>query len=117
MTSGLKRFTMAALCLGVLATSTAFTRHEAVKPTKSIWVENKCEFNIDMIYLSPVEESTWGDDLLDPDEVLEPGEKVEIEIDCGEWDVKLVAPDGSTCEVKAVDICAADIWQVVAECP
>jgi hypothetical protein len=84
--------------------------------TKTITVVNKTSFTVDRIFLSPVEEKNWGDDILDEDEVLKPGDQVDIEIDCGEWDVKLVAVDGSTCELSAVNICSADIWEITSDC-
>jgi hypothetical protein len=90
----------------------------AFKPAdhKTITLVNKCKFSIHEVYLSAVDEKNWGADILDKDEILKPGESVEIEIDCGQWDAKLVAEDGSTCEVPDVDICSADTWEVTADC-
>lgn len=114
MSTYLPRLAVAGLILASFTGIAAFTG--ATKGTKIITVVNKTTFNIDRVYLSPVEEKTWGNDLLDETEVLEPGDQVDIEIECGEWDVKLVAADESTCELSAVDICAADIWEVTADC-
>ncbi|MDB5033346.1 MAG: hypothetical protein JWQ98_587 [Chlorobi bacterium] len=105
------RFAVAIACIGMFVGSTAFK-----SANKTISLHNKCTFAIHQVFLSPVSEDKWGDDILDKDEVLKPGESVDIEIDCGQWDAKLVAEDGSTCVVHDVNICAADIWEVTADC-
>jgi hypothetical protein len=107
-----------AVCLltMTLGASTPVKTKSATTAPKIIKVKNTTNFDIDEIYLSPVEEEDWGDDILDPDEVLEPGEVIEVEIDCGKWDVKLVAEDNSACEIAAVNVCAAAQWNIVANC-
>ena len=106
------------VCLLTLTFSASTFVKTTAKATSSkiIKVKNTTNFSVDEIYLSPVDEETWGEDILDPDEVLTPGEVVEIEIDCGMWDVKLVAEDNSTCEVANVNVCAAQQWNIVAKC-
>ena len=81
-----------------------------------IKIKNTTTFNIDEIYLSPNDESHWGSDILDPDEILTPGEVIELEVDCAQWDVKLVAEDHSECIVQDVSICAAAQWNITADC-
>lgn len=114
MLTRISRAGILALCVSALVGLAAFTG--ATKASKTITVVNKTTFNVDRIFLSPVEEKTWGDDILGESEILEPGDQVDIEIDCGEWDVKLVAEDESTCELSAVDICSADTWEITADC-
>jgi hypothetical protein len=87
-----------------------------VRVVKVIKVKNTTNFNIDEIYISSPDEDHWGSDLLDPDEVLMPNEIVEIEVDCGTWDVKLVAEDNSTCEIDNINLCASAQWNIVANC-
>jgi hypothetical protein len=53
---------------------------------------------------------------MDPNEVLEPGEIIEVTIDCGLWDVKLVAQDKSTCELSNISLCAATQWNITSNC-
>jgi hypothetical protein len=106
---------MAMACLALFVMTTAFVMPGAAS-TKTITVVNKCKFSIHQIYFSEVGDDKWGDDILDADEILAPGESVKVEIDCGSWDVKLVAEDGSTCEVAAVDVCSADTWEVTSDC-
>lgn len=105
-----------AVALGVLAFVGLAAFTGATKSSKTITVVNKTTFNVDRIFLSPVEEKTWGDDILGDTDILEPGDQVEIEIDCGAWDVMLVAADESTCELSGIDICEADIWEITADC-
>lgn len=115
MITRFNRLGLSALALVFVMAATAFT----VAPkgtTKTISVKNKCSFGIHYIYISEVDDANWGKDILDSDEILAPGQSVDIEIECGTWDVKLVAEDGSTCEVAAVEMCSADIWEVTADC-
>lgn len=84
--------------------------------TKTVTITNQTTFDVNYIYLSPIEETTWGDDILGENDVLKPGASIEVEITCGKWDAQLVAVDGSKCEVDAVDICSSDIWNVTADC-
>lgn len=109
-------FLLVICVLAITFSSNTFVKASYKASSKVIKVKNTTNFDIDEIYLSPVEEDHWGEDILDPDEVLEPGEIVEVEIDCGQWDVKLVAEDNSTCEVGAVNVCAAQQWNIVAKC-
>ena len=116
MTNRFKGYGIAALALAVLMTAGAFTMPVKKGGSKTISVVNKCSFSVDRIYISEVDDAKWGDDILGDNEILAPGDAVDIEIDCGTWDVKLVAEDGSTCEVASVEICSADIWEVTADC-
>jgi hypothetical protein len=89
----------------------------ATSPNKKlIKIKNTTDFNIDEIYISPNDEAHWGSDILDPNEILTPGEVITLEVDCGEWDVKLVAEDNSECIVQDVDICASAQWNITADC-
>jgi pyridoxal biosynthesis lyase PdxS len=110
------RYGVVAVVLSSFIGLAAFTGVAYKGDMKTITVVNKTDFNIDRVFLSPVEEKAWGDDILDESEILKPGDQVDIEIECGEWDVKLVAGDESTCELSAVNICAADIWEVTSDC-
>jgi hypothetical protein len=114
MTIRFPRTIAAAFGVAALVGLTAFT--SPGNGAKTITVVNKTTFNVDRIFLSPVEEKNWGDDILGETEILKPGDEVEIEIDCGSWDVKLVAEDESTCELAGVEICAADIWEITSDC-
>lgn len=115
MITRFNRLGLSALALVFLMTAGAFTTVPK-GATRTITVTNKCAFSIDRIYISEVDDAEWGNDILDADEILAPGASVDIEIECGTWDVKLIAEDGSSCEVAAVEMCSADIWEVTADC-
>ena len=100
----------------IIGTSAKMPSFNEKSTAKIIKIKNTTNFDIDEIYLSPVDDENWGDDILDPDEILAPGEEIEVEIDCGTWDVKLVAEDESTCEIEDVNICSAAQWNIVANC-
>lgn len=85
--------------------------------TKTITITNQTKFDVNEIYLSPVDHTDWGDDILGDNDVLKPGQSIEGKISCGKWDAQLVAMDGSKCVVEDVDICGADVWNVTADCP
>jgi hypothetical protein len=85
--------------------------------TKKITITNQTKFDVNEIYLSPVDKTDWGTDILGDNDVLKPGQSIEGTISCGKWDAQLVAMDGSKCVVEDVDICSADTWNVTADCP
>src|SRR5688500_10187969 len=116
MITRFNRLGHSSLALIVMMTATAFTTAPKAGSTQTITVTNKCSFSVDRIYISEVDDANWGNDVLDEDEILAPGESGDIIIECGTWDVKLIAEDGSSCEVKGVEMCSADIWEVTADC-
>jgi len=81
-----------------------------------ITVKNTTKFNMDKIFISPEEEKHWRDDILSDSEIPKPGESIEVELDCGKWDVKLIADDESECEVEDVTPCGTNQWNVIADC-
>ncbi len=102
------------LLVGTSATTpTTSAKKSSVKTIK---IKNTTTFSVDEIYITTPDTDNWGEDLLDPDEVLMPGETVEVEVDCGTWDVKLVAADESSCEISDITLCNAAVWNIVADC-
>lgn len=83
---------------------------------KTIKIKNTTNFDIDEIHISDPADHQWGADILDPNEVLTPGEVIEVEVDCGKWDVLLVAPDKSKCEIYGINLCGAAQWNITAQC-
>ena len=106
------------VAIALLIGSTAATRYTASQHTdkKTIKIKNTTKFSVDEIFISPDEEDHWGDDIMDEDEVLKPGEVIDVEVDCGKWDVKLVADDESECKIEDVTLCEAEQWNIVADC-
>ncbi|MBO0935458.1 hypothetical protein J2I47_02745 [Fibrella sp. HMF5335] len=96
---------------------TGFTPEAAQRSDrKTIHIKNTTNFTVDQIFISPDDEDHWGDDILDDDELPKPGETVDVEVDCGKWDVKLVAEDASECKVEDITLCQASQWNIVANC-
>jgi hypothetical protein len=83
---------------------------------KTIQVVNKTDFVIEAINLSDVGDEEWSENILGENEHLNPGEKTEVEIDCGKWGVRLVTPDDSTCVIDEVDMCESDTWTIISDC-
>ncbi|WP_169921778.1 hypothetical protein [Spirosoma rigui] len=83
---------------------------------KTVKVVNKTDQVIETISLSGVGEEQWSDSILGEEDALKPGEEIDIEIDCGTWDVRLVSPDESTCVLEAVDVCESDTWTITSDC-
>ncbi len=106
------------LAITLLIGSTAATRYTTAQRTdkKTINIKNTTKFNVDQIFISPDEEDHWGADILDDDEILKPGDAVDVEVDCGKWDVKLIADDKSECKIEDVTLCESDHWNIVADC-
>ncbi|MBW1879760.1 MAG: hypothetical protein JRJ84_15465 [Deltaproteobacteria bacterium] len=71
----------------------------------SITIENQSAWAIYRFYLSPVTDSSWGDDHLGT-EVISTGETFALNgVACTSYDVKIVDEDGDECVMNAVDIC------------
>lgn len=68
-------------------------------------ITNNSKWDIDHIYITPINSTTWGSDLLGGDEVMIPGESIDIIADCDVYDVKIIDQDGITCVLEDVIIC------------
>jgi hypothetical protein len=82
----------------------------------SITIENQSAWAIYRFYLSPVTDSTWGDDQLGT-EVISTGESFELNgVPCTSYDVKIVDEDGDECVMNGVDICGgSNSWVITSE--
>lgn len=89
---------------------------QAEKKTSDVNIVNKSDWTIEELYLSPVDEKSWGPDQL-AHHVIEPGEAFKLtKIPCATWDVKLVDEDGDECVVESVDICAnSETWTITSK--
>jgi hypothetical protein len=79
----------------------------------SLMIQNDSDFAFIELNISPVDSNSWGADLLGVD-VLLPGEAVEItNIDCDDYDVRIVDEDGDECIIDDYSMCFdADIWVI-----
>lgn len=78
----------------------------------SLRVENRSDFAIVQIHVTPVGKASWGPNLLAGD-TLEPGETIVLGADCGTYDALLVDEAGVDCEVDAIDLCLNDATWVI----
>lgn len=71
----------------------------------SIKINNKTDWDIYHLYLSPTSSNKWGPDQLDND-VLESGSSFTLtDIPCGEYDIKVVDNDGDACVIDNIPMC------------
>jgi hypothetical protein len=84
--------------------------------TSSVKIVNHSQWTIERLYLSPVDEQSWGPDQLES-EVIDPGETYTLHsIPCDSWDVKLVDEDGDECIVPDVDLCKSrEVWEITSK--
>jgi hypothetical protein len=68
-------------------------------------INNKSDWDIYHMYLSPEQKDTWGEDQLG-EHVIKSGESFTLnDIPCGEYDIKLVDEDGDDCVVEGIVMC------------
>jgi hypothetical protein len=104
-----------AFLLAILLVTAAYYRpKDLLLGDSKITIKNSSSLNIDNIYFSEPDKKDWdGDDVLGADEVLEPGETIEVSVPEGKWDVKIVLEDGGEC--YAYDILFSDdkeVWEI-----
>ena len=75
-------------------------------------IDNDSSFDFYEIYVTSIDAATWGPDLLGGD-VLFPGERLTIEVDCDFYDAMVVDEFGHECIIESLDLCDADlVWHV-----
>ena len=81
-------------------------------PDAALVVDNQSDFLIEELYLTDVNSSSWGPNLLFGD-VLLPDETITLSVDCGFYDALLVDEDGVDCEIDDLDLCLNDaVWVI-----
>ena len=79
----------------------------------TLLVSNQSDFAIVELYMTPVGSPDWGPNLVGGNQLF-PGEDVLLtDVPCDSYDVMMVAEDGVTCELSAVDMCLDDSTWVV----
>jgi hypothetical protein len=79
----------------------------------TLLVVNDSDFVIEELYITDVDASGWGPNLLGAD-ALFPGEEFRVvNIACGFYDVLLVDETGVECELLNVDLCFDDATWVI----
>ncbi|HJU55823.1 MAG TPA: hypothetical protein VJ715_14665 [Pyrinomonadaceae bacterium] len=68
-------------------------------------INNRSDWDIYHMFLSPEDKDTWGPDQLG-EKVIHSGESFTLnDIPCGEYDIKLVDEDGDACIVEGIVMC------------
>ena len=75
-------------------------------------VRNNSDFEIHEMYVTGVGSPTWNRNLLGND-VLFPGERLSVGINCGTYDALLIDETNAQCELHAIDLCFANAaWEI-----
>lgn len=78
----------------------------------SLEVRNNSDYTIDELYLTDVNSSSWGSNLLGGD-ALFPNESFVLGVDCGYYDALIVDETGVECELHDLDLCLNDaLWMI-----
>jgi hypothetical protein len=73
----------------------------------TLTVVNESDFVIEEIYLTEVDNTDWGRNLLGDDPLL-PDEELTLGVDCDFYDALLIDEDGVECELSSIDLCSND---------
>lgn len=82
-------------------------------PKATVEIQNRSDWQIHEIYLSPSDERSWGPDQLE-DEILGPGDSLTLtHISCDDYDIMIVDEDGDECVLEEVSLCRDDsVWKI-----
>ncbi|HEY0379240.1 MAG TPA: hypothetical protein VGC87_20150 [Pyrinomonadaceae bacterium] len=99
------RFAVAAAVLFAFAALALPLPSKAQPQRAEFMVNNRSDWDIYHMYLSPEQKDTWGEDQLG-EHVIKSGESFTLnDIPCGEYDIKLVDEDGDACVVEGIVMC------------
>jgi hypothetical protein len=99
------RFAVAAAVLFAFAALALPLPLKAQPQRAEFMVNNRSDWDIYHMYLSPEQKDTWGEDQLG-EHVIKSGESFTLnDIPCGEYDIKLVDEDGDDCVVEGIVMC------------
>lgn len=104
-------FITALLTTGLTIGACGGEEDDPIDLSSTLMIENNSDFAFVEINLSPVDNVSWGADLLGSD-ILFPGEVVEIGgIECDDYDIRVVDEDSDECIVEDIDLCLTeDSW-------
>jgi hypothetical protein len=96
--------------LGICASMLAFTLLSSTgctdddHVTATLTVRNNSDFEIQQLYLTDVNSSNWGPNLLSGAPLV-PAESITLGVDCGFYDARLVDEAGVECTLHDLDLC------------
>ncbi len=70
----------------------------------TLHVENRSDFAIVQLHVTPVGNPDWGPNLLGST-ILAPGDSAVLDVSCGTYDALLVDEAGVDCQVHSIDLC------------
>jgi len=99
----LKRIAPSLVFLGLaISTSACVVVNDGADGT--LTVDNRSDYYIYQLYVAPVGTTSWGPNLLGGD-FLAPGEVIHVDVQCDNYDARLVDDTGAECRVYNLDLC------------
>lgn len=99
------RFALAFALLLALAALMLPLSTKAEVQRAEFMINNKSDWDIHHLYLSPSDKATWGPDQLG-ERIIHSGESFTLKnIPCGEYDIKVVDDDGDECVIEEIVMC------------
>ncbi len=100
--------------LVILLVLAAIPAAAAAKKKATIKVVNQSKWEIHHLYLSSTTDKHWGPDQLGDAVIDAKGGTFKLtNIDCDDYDIKVVDEDGDECVVEAVNLCGDDtVWKI-----
>jgi hypothetical protein len=81
-------------------------------PDSSLTIDNTSSYTLLEINLSPIDEESWGPDLLGS-ETLAPGDTLVIDLNCDVYDIRILDETNTECILENVDLCFEDAaWEI-----
>ncbi len=108
MTSTLKIALVGLALLVPAASSTSAA--SAQSDDQTFTISNESSYRIDHVYMTRSSDRRWGGDLLDG--YLRPNQYLELNVDPGRYDIKVVDRDGDACVIAGVDVFQDEVWHL-----
>jgi hypothetical protein len=105
MSASLRTFTLA----GLVAVSGLFAPGCIIVADDDnvLTIENDSRYFLDEIYIADNGDIDWGPNLA-PSDGLGPGEAMDVELDCGTYDLLVIDNTGADCDEFGLDLCLGD---------
>jgi len=83
-------------------------------PVGTLTIVNESQYTLYAVYVTEVSAPDWGPDVLG-NEILGPGDSIEIELSCGRYDVLIVDEFAIECPLYDLSICTGDTYWYVTD--
>jgi hypothetical protein len=88
----------------------AFTTHTASAQSETFRISNESSYRIDHVYMTSSGYNRWGGDVLYG--YLHPDHQLDLQVEAGRYDVKVVDSDGDSCVIAGVDVYEGEVWHL-----